>query len=633
MEGGSKIGRIEAFVGAVLGFVIRKGCTGVPNPGDDDGIGSRSAVIRDVAGVRLGRGVSSMFNRGGSPCCKNDQARINLEKDAPIERNPYPSSSYIQNLSKSRAFLQGRVGSLVGFYFSIKTYLHVTRRRVTPRAADANRDKSRGSINLYHTTNYYLSSTFYARSRLLFVLAYKSRWRPRKQIFLRPALLEKSANMTDAEQPEKAPPVANEDERAQLEDLVTRAAAKDAIKDFNAAAELYSEATELQVKLNGEMSLDNADLLYAYGKALYNVAVSKSDVLGAKVAGEPQAQPNTTGGSSGSAKPASTSENLIENSMASGMAKKEASASEKELSENKQSKPFFQFTGDENFDESDSEDEDEEAKAGADDEDEDDFANAFEVLDLARILYQKQMDEADGGDQKGKSTEVPSDIKRLKERLADTYDLQAEISLEAERFLDAVTDLRTALDLRLSIFPLEDPSVAECHYKLSLALEFGAVSKAEESDQNDSHGPPKVDEDMRKEAATQMEKAIESCRARMAQEQKKLDSGEATDEDKATAMKRKISNVKEIVADMEQRVRVYSLTFLFQIQDSRVNCLHVILAACRPSAPASIHRGTRQERRSHAQGYPWTNRWPVACPAKITAKCSDRRCKGFICVC
>lgn len=65
VEGGSKIGKIDAFVGAALGFVIRKGCTGVPNPGDDDGIGSRSAVIREVAGVRVGRGVSSMLSRSG----------------------------------------------------------------------------------------------------------------------------------------------------------------------------------------------------------------------------------------------------------------------------------------------------------------------------------------------------------------------------------------------------------------------------------------------------------------------------------------------------------------------------------------------------------------------------------------
>ncbi|OJJ88037.1 SHNi-TPR domain-containing protein [Aspergillus glaucus CBS 516.65] len=363
--------------------------------------------------------------------------------------------------------------------------------------------------------------------------------------------------MTDTERPGlyMAPMTNNaEEQRTRLGELVTRAAAKDAIKDHNAAAELYSEATELQADLNGEMSLDNADLLFAYGKALYNVAVSKSDVLGAKVAGEPHAQSNAvTTESSTSVGSTSASDNLIQSAVANGAAKKEAGANEKEQSE-KQNTPFFQFTGDENFDESEEEEEDEGAQADAGDEDEDDFANAFEVLDLARVLYQKKLSAAEESDEKGKSTEVPSENKQLKERLADTYDLQAEISLEGERFLDAVTDLRTALDLRLALFPMEDPAVAECHYKLSLALEFGAVSKTEEFDEQDSHSQSKVDEEMRKEAVVQMEKAIESCQAQMIQEQKRLDGDDAPDEDKATALKRRIDNVKEIVADMEQRL-------------------------------------------------------------------------------
>lgn len=354
-----------------------------------------------------------------------------------------------------------------------------------------------------------------------------------------------------------------EDQRSRLGELVTRAAAKDAIKDFNAAAELYSEATELQVELNGEMSLNNADLLFAYGKALYNVAVSKSDVLGSKVTGDPHAQ---AAGSSTSIGSTSANDNLIQSAVADGLAKKEAGAEEKQQTEKKQDTSFFRFTGDENFDESDSDEEDDGVNAGIAEEEEDDFANAFEVLDLARVLYQKKLSTAEERDDKGKSTEAPSDVKNLKERLADTYDLQSEISLEAERFLDAVTDLRTALDLRQSLFPMEDPSVAECHYKLSLALEFGAVTKAEESGESGSpQQQGKVDEDMRKEAAVQMEKAIESCRVRMTREQKKLDGGDAADEDKATAVKRKIANVKEIVADMEQRVSLNGIVTCDQV--------------------------------------------------------------------
>lgn len=340
------------------------------------------------------------------------------------------------------------------------------------------------------------------------------------------------------------------DKRAQLEDLITRAAAKDATKDHNAASELYSQATELQADLNGELSPENADLLYSYGKSLYNVAVSKSDVLGSKVAGEPSNAPAPKATS------AATGGNLVKDAISSSMnqnAAKPAKDVNAQL-DAAPSKPFFQFTGDENF--VDSDDEDEAENGEGEDEDEDDFEVAFEVLDLARILYLRKLENAEESSTdkgKGKSVNQPADVKHIKERLADTYDLQAEISLEGERFSDAVNDLRTALDLRNSLFPFEDPSVAECHYKLSLALEFASVQQQGEDDDSQEKT---VDEEMRKEAATQMERAIESCKVRMASEEKKLEDDKDMDEDKVTAAKRKISNVKEIIADMEQRVRM-----------------------------------------------------------------------------
>lgn len=351
------------------------------------------------------------------------------------------------------------------------------------------------------------------------------------------------------------PELSAQEQRAQLEDLIARAAAKDATKDHNAASELYSQATELQAELNGELSPENADLLYAYGKSLYNVAVSKSDVLGSKVAGEPQPQssnPPTKASSSAGSK--STGEHIVKDAITNSKAQDSPSnkATSKE-SEPAGSKPLFQFTGDENFVDSDSEGE-EDGEQADEEEDDDDFANAFEVLDLARVLYLKKLSAAEENDEgKGKSTAISTDTKHIKERLADTHDLQAEISLEAERFSDAVTDLRTVLELRNSLYSLEDPSVAECHYKLSLALEFASVQQGDEEESRENE-KNKVDGEMRKEAATQMELAIQSCKVRMAQEEKKLGADTDVDEDKATAAKRKIANVKEIIADMEQRV-------------------------------------------------------------------------------
>ncbi|OQE44590.1 hypothetical protein PENCOP_c002G03644 [Penicillium coprophilum] len=347
-------------------------------------------------------------------------------------------------------------------------------------------------------------------------------------------------------------PISEQEKRSQLDDLIARAAAKDATKDHDSASELYSQATELQAELNGELSPENADLLYAYGKSLYNVAVSKSDVLGSKVANEQQPRSGTASSkNASSAGSKSTSDSLVQDAIANSMEKSPSTKHADKGPEPTESRPFFQFTGDENF--VDSEDEDDETAEQAEDDDEDDdFANAFEVLDLARVLYLKKLsaaEESDGG--KGKSTVLSTDIKHIRERIADTHDLQAEISLEAERFSEAVTDLRIVLELRNSLYPLEDPSVAECHYKLSLALEFASVQQGDGDNGNDK---PKVDEDMRKEAATQMEHAIASCKVRMAQEEKRLKAERDKDEDKATATKRKIANVKEIVTEMEQRL-------------------------------------------------------------------------------
>ncbi|KAK2762817.1 hypothetical protein FQN54_000992 [Arachnomyces sp. PD_36] len=347
---------------------------------------------------------------------------------------------------------------------------------------------------------------------------------------------------------EDNPPNQSQQElRSRLEELKAQASAKDAVKDYNAAAELYSEATELQAEVNGEMSVANADLLYAYGKSLYNVAVSKSDVLGTKVAGE------TAPDSKKAAVPENATNNtgLIGEAISRSAAERHSEAKEEKSSHNK---PFFQFTGDENFDDSDSGEE--EGDGPAEEDDDDDFANAFEVLDLARVLLLRKLEETRESEPKeGQTAEADSQARSIKERLADTYDLQAEISLEGEKFPHAVADLQAALELKKELYSQDNPSLAECHYKLSLALEFSSVTT-----QNDEDGAAAadnktatIDEDMRKEAAKHMEAAVSSCKLRIANEETRVETGEVPEEG-VPAAKKNIANVREIVADMEQRL-------------------------------------------------------------------------------
>lgn len=341
-----------------------------------------------------------------------------------------------------------------------------------------------------------------------------------------------------------------QDSQNRLKGLIEHAAAKDAVKDFAAAAELYSQATELQAEINGEMSLENAELLFLYGKSLYNVGVSKSDVLGSKVPSGRPGESDTTDKNSSSITTSSTGTALVKTAVSEPAQKDGFNDKPSEASSSNQ--PYFQFTGDENFDDSDAESEGDEENP--EEEEEDDFANAYEVLDLARILFLRKMEEKESSNGAGKSTAVPQETIHLQERLADTYDLQAEISLEGERFADAVADLKAALQLKEALFPRGDPSVAECHYKLSLALELSSNSHAEGNSEGETgNNLGTIDQAMREEAAKHMEEAIESCKIRIAQEEQKL-TGEDMNEDKMTAIQRKIANVKEIVADMEQRV-------------------------------------------------------------------------------
>ena len=359
---------------------------------------------------------------------------------------------------------------------------------------------------------------------------------------------------------------APQDDAKRLKELIAVATLKYSIKDYDAAAESYAFATELQAEMNGEMSPENADLLYAYGRCLYHVAVKKSDVLGTKVAGETK-----NGGSKASSKKEKKPQTEIipEEGADDGEAKAveqvaETIAKEGEKSADTSSKPYFQFTGDENFDASEDDLDDGEqvdGNAEAEEDDEDDFVVAFEVLDLARVLLQKKIAETEANLGKGKEYGEAPEVRRLKERLADTYDLQAEISLEDEKFPSAVVDLKSSLELKKELYPEDSSLIAEAHFKLSLALEFSSVTQ--QKDENGEVKPDtiaQVDEGMREEAAQELEAAIRSCKSRIVKEEARLKEASSSaqsngDGEKPKVTKAEIDDVKEMVKDLQQRVR------------------------------------------------------------------------------
>jgi len=141
--------------------------------------------------------------------------------------------------------------------------------------------------------------------------------------------------------------------KVSLADLCAKGTAQYAHKNYEEASDLYARASELQAELNGEMSPENAEILFLYGRSLFKVGQSKSDVLGGRAAGEEKKKKKATNGAkpkNEEVKAESENEKIAKEGVAivaeqNGGTKKEDDGDAK--------KPLFQFTGDENFEDSD----------------------------------------------------------------------------------------------------------------------------------------------------------------------------------------------------------------------------------------------------------------------------------------
>lgn len=205
-----------------------------------------------------------------------------------------------------------------------------------------------------------------------------------------------------------------------------------ASKRYEEAVEQYSLALEKIVQEHGEMDTKNADIFYAYGRALFHLAVKKSGVFGKAM-------------------------NSLEDSCESSV------PALAQLTDSTR----FCFSGDESSDE----DALEVLK-------EDDFSIAWETLDIARILYKKILDSMD--DTTEKNVFYNDERVTIQKKLADTYDFLGEISLENENFQQASADFQSSLDLKSQVYPLESSLISEAHYKLALAFEFSQISDLRE---------------------------------------------------------------------------------------------------------------------------------------------------------
>ncbi|KAJ7117547.1 hypothetical protein C8R44DRAFT_832297 [Mycena epipterygia] len=207
-----------------------------------------------------------------------------------------------------------------------------------------------------------------------------------------------------------------------------------ALEKYEQAVEFYATALELMTKSYGEDAPETADLYFAYGKALLENAISQSSVLG-KDQPEEDKEDEPVESTSGSGPILSFSGDA----------------------EDAEDPAVDLFSAAQNIaDEEDAAAEDEDGDDDA--EPEDDFNAAWEVLDLARAIYAKQTEE--GAD------------KDVQLKLADTYIALGDVSLETEKFDQAITDYEAGLALKGELLPRSSRQIAEAHYKLSMVLDL-----------------------------------------------------------------------------------------------------------------------------------------------------------------
>ncbi|GAA6010082.1 hypothetical protein JCM10207_007550 [Rhodosporidiobolus poonsookiae] len=237
-------------------------------------------------------------------------------------------------------------------------------------------------------------------------------------------------------------------------------------KKYSQACDELAQAVEAATEEHGELAPETVDPLVLYGKALLASAIAQSAVLGG---GAPTGEPSDPAAVSSSA-------------AAAGPSGSNATAGP--------SNPSFHFGGDaedeeEEEEEGDGGDEDGEGAPGADRED--DLESAFQVLDMARSIVEKEVEKVetelkvDAKENEGKGKDALGERRReRKEKLADVHRLLGDVATESEQFDSAVTEYSSALSTLSAVLPPYDRALSELHMLIALALDFvpNATSRA-----------------------------------------------------------------------------------------------------------------------------------------------------------
>ncbi|KAI8322706.1 hypothetical protein GQ54DRAFT_339122 [Martensiomyces pterosporus] len=235
---------------------------------------------------------------------------------------------------------------------------------------------------------------------------------------------------------------------ADLLEMGTRAFA---LGNWEDAIENFGELSSITEQTFGSESQRYADCLVMYGRSLLQHAIEQNALLAQKTLAEAATGGLQAGGEEEEAAP--TKANIKfegEPDFRQIEALEQFDKPSGEGSSSKAAKNGDSATKDGEEEEPEQEEQEEPEEQ----EEQDDFAAAWDVLDLARVIQSK-------------ATDSKSQLK-----YAETLMLLGDVSLESENFAQAVKDFTAALEVKMQYLGDDNRELAELYYKVALAHEY-----------------------------------------------------------------------------------------------------------------------------------------------------------------
>lgn len=323
------------------------------------------------------------------------------------------------------------------------------------------------------------------------------------------------------------------------------------VADIPLAVSTLGEACELLSKVFGETATEMAEVYFYYGKSLLELARLESGVLGNALDGVPEEEDAESSQVEDPEKLTAEEKDDVEEKVEeafeenfekhdkiakihkgetddgdgeteeSGEDDEEAAEGEKEDAENgdepkEAGEPMEaeaeKETGESDVEGGEKEGEDQSAQDAEEEEDPSNLQLAWEMLELAKVVYQKTAEEA----------KADSEMCR---KLCETYMVLGEVSLENENYPQACEDLSLCLKRRLDTLPADSRSIAETHYQLGIAQGF----------------------DMKyEEAVVSLEAAISVLEARIAKLQAETESPDDS--------KKEVEELRALVPEIREKI-------------------------------------------------------------------------------